>query len=113
MSGQELLVPLDMEERERLRDAEGAAMGRAAHRDLTVLRRMGRLLAAISAILALGTAAHFARGRRAAARPLFLSAALRRAEEMRVRQLRQAYYGAAQKRMPARRRSRAPPRGGW
>jgi len=69
---------LDIEEPEPPHDAEGAAMGRAAvsaaielmqarlaeppFRDLTMLRRIGRLLAAISGALALGAAVHLAWG---------------------------------------------------
>ena len=67
---------LDIEEPEPPHDAEGAAMGRAAvsaaielmqarlaeppHRDLTMLRRIGRRLAAISVALVLGAAVHLA-----------------------------------------------------
>jgi hypothetical protein len=79
MSAEKLLLPLcDIEEPEPPCDVEGAAIGRAAvseaielmqarlaepsHRDLTMRRRFGRLLAAISVALALGAAVHLAWG---------------------------------------------------
>jgi hypothetical protein len=79
MGAEKLPVPLlDIEEPEPPHDAEGAAIGPAAvsaaielmqarlaeppFRDLTMLRRIGRLLAAISVALALGAAVQLAWG---------------------------------------------------
>jgi hypothetical protein len=79
MNTEKLTVPLlDIEEPEPPHDAHGAALGRAAvsaaielmqarlaeppHRDLSVLRRIGVLLAAISVALVLGAAVHHAWG---------------------------------------------------
>ena len=79
MSAEKFSVPLcDIEEPELPHDAEGTAMGRAAvsaaielmqarlaepsHRDFTMLRRVGLLLAAIGVALLLGAAVRLAGG---------------------------------------------------
>ena len=79
MTAENLPLPLlDIEEPEQPHDAGAAAVGQAAvsaaielmqarlaeppHRDLTMLRRIGWLLAAISVALVLGAAVHLAWG---------------------------------------------------
>jgi hypothetical protein len=76
MSAEKLPLLLDVEEPKPSHDAGAAAMGRTAvsaaiellqarlaeptHRDLTVLHRIGWLLAAIGVVFALGAALHLA-----------------------------------------------------